>query len=99
MIPVEVHSELKPLIPGFLARIRADIVRCRVAFTLGQHSTLRALCHKNNGCCAMYGFEHLGALFSSLERVSLTDIAKDKAQMNALVALERYANHLEVTYR
>lgn len=97
MIPVEVHSELKPLIPGFLARIRADIVRCRVALTIGQHSTLRALCHKNNGCCAMYGFDHLGELFAALERVSLTGFSK--AQMNALVALERYADRLEITYR
>lgn len=97
MIQVQVNSELRPLIPSFLTRIRGDVIRCRLAATTGQLSTLRALCHKNRGCCAMYGFEQLAALFSSLERASLADIRRGQAP--ALRQLELYAAQLEVTYR
>lgn len=97
MIQVEVTSELRPLIPGFLASIRADIVRCRIAASAGQLSAVKALCHKNRGCCAMYGFNQLAALFLALEHVSLADIRR--GHMPALVQLERYAAQLAVTYR
>lgn len=97
MIQVEVNSELRPLIPGFLGRIRADIVRCRIAVTAGHQGALKALCHKNRGCCAMYGFNKLAALFSALEHVSLADMRR--GQTPALVQLERYAAQLAVTYR
>lgn len=111
-LPVRVDATLRPLIPGFLRRVRADIVGCRIALTAGRLSHLRALCHKNTGCCAMYGFVDLSQHFAALERC-MTDAkavnrqvaripraeTKNRAATAAMTALERYAARLHITYQ
>lgn len=111
-LPVRVDATLRPLIPGFLQRVRADIVGCRLALTTGRYTQLKALCHKNTGCCAMYGFMSLSQHFATLER-SMTDATavkrpvarisrhetRNRAAMAAMTALETYAARLHITYQ
>lgn len=109
MTHVAVQTQLRPLIPGFLARVRADIALCKMAVTAGHHNKLRALCHKNSGSCAMYGFETLGDLFATLEHVSLADtrpkdpnkggVRPEPTVGSAFAQLERYADQLTISFR
>lgn len=70
MAYVAIEAQLRPLIPDFLTRVRSDIVQCRVAVLAARRSTLRQLCHKNRGCCAMFGFSQLSQLFAALEEAA-----------------------------
>lgn len=95
---ITIENELRPLIPAFLTRMRYDIALCKVAVLSGHHSKLRALCHKNSGSCAMYGFAELSELFASLEQASLA--SRSRSQIGAAVErLSRYADRMEITFR
>lgn len=110
MAHVAIEAQLRPLIPDFLMRVRSDIAKCRIAVLSARNSTLRQLCHKNKGCCAMFGFNQLSLLFATLEQTTLAKPAALPRQprnggptqsapaWQALVALERYAAGLEVRY-
>lgn len=102
---VRVDATLRPLIPAFLQRVRTDIVGCRVALTTGRYSQLKALCHKNKGCCAMYGFVSLSRHFAALERCfpDARPLRRGGQRVGgeslaAMTALETYASQLHITY-
>jgi signal transduction histidine kinase/CheY-like chemotaxis protein/HPt (histidine-containing phosphotransfer) domain-containing protein len=87
-IPVTVESWLKPVIPAYLEKRRADVAKLRVALEQREFSTVRTLGHQMAGSGAGYGFTQITQIGEMLEESAL---AEDAARIrDGISALDRY---------
>jgi signal transduction histidine kinase/CheY-like chemotaxis protein len=84
-IHVEVESWLKPVVPGYLEKRRADVTKLRHALEQGDYATVRTLGHQMTGTGASYGFADITEIGAMLEESALAgDAARIKSGINAL---------------
>jgi signal transduction histidine kinase/CheY-like chemotaxis protein len=89
---VEVESWLKPVIPAYLEKRRADLVKLKTALEQGDYDTVRTLGHQMAGSGAGYGFAKITEIGGALEESAL---AGDTPRIrNGIVQLERYLNDI-----
>jgi signal transduction histidine kinase/DNA-binding response OmpR family regulator len=87
-IPVTVESWLKPVIPAYLEKRRADVQKLRVALEQSDYSTVRTLGHQMAGSGGGYGFAQLTKIGEMLEESAL---AEDAARIrDGIGELDRY---------
>jgi len=78
-------SEVADLVPGYLARRRADLPKLREALAAQDFATLRSMGHKLSGTGAGYGLPALSTIGAALERAArASDIAPMKGLIDAL---------------
>jgi signal transduction histidine kinase/CheY-like chemotaxis protein len=88
----EVESWLKPVIPAYLEKRRADLVKLKTALEQGDYDTVRTLGHQMAGSGAGYGFAQITEIGGALEESAL---AGDTPRIrNGIVQLERYLNDI-----
>jgi signal transduction histidine kinase/DNA-binding NarL/FixJ family response regulator len=89
---VEAESWLKPVIPAYLEKRRADVVKLKAALDLGDYDTVRTLGHQMAGSGAGYGFAKITEIGSDLEESAL---AGDTAQIReGIVQLEQFLSKI-----
>jgi HPt (histidine-containing phosphotransfer) domain-containing protein len=85
---VTVESWLKPVIPAYLEKRRADVQKLRVALEQSDYSTVRTLGHQMAGSGGGYGFAQLTKIGEMLEESAL---AEDAARIrDGIGELDRY---------
>jgi signal transduction histidine kinase/CheY-like chemotaxis protein len=85
---VEVESWLKPVIPAYLEKRRADVLKLKAALEQGDYDTVRTLGHQMAGSGASYGFAKITEIGGALEESAL---AGDAPRMcNGIAELERF---------
>ncbi len=96
-IVVSVDPELRPLIPGFLAKRRAEVEDLRAALAVGDMAALRAAGHSLKGLGGGYGFDALTDLGRQMEeRIRAGDVAGVAATVEAIAD---YVMRVQVVYR
>jgi signal transduction histidine kinase/DNA-binding NarL/FixJ family response regulator len=89
---VEVESWLKPVIPAYLEKRRADVIKLKVALEQGDYDTVRTLGHQMAGSGAGYGFAKITEIGGALEESAM---ASDATQIrNAIGQLEQFLRGL-----
>jgi CheY-like chemotaxis protein len=89
---VEVESWLKPVIPAYLEKRRADVVKLKTALQHGDFATVRTLGHQMAGSGAGYGFAKITKIGDELEESAL---AADAARIHdGIDQLERYLSNI-----
>jgi CheY-like chemotaxis protein len=89
---VEVESWLKPVIPAYLEKRRADVVKLKAALEQADYDTVRTLGHQMAGSGAGYGFGRITEIGGALEESAL---AGDAVQIrDGIGQLERYLNNI-----
>ena len=87
---VQVDSDLKPLMPMFMAGRKQEILDIRAAFAQHDFHAVGNIAHGMRGAACIYGFEHVVTLALSIEQAakggSATSVAED---------LTRLATYLE----
>lgn len=93
---VSVDPELRPLMPGFLAKRRAEIGGLRAALAARDMAALRAAGHNLKGLGGGYGFDALTELGRELEqRTRAEDVGGVAATVEAIAD---YVMRVEVVY-
>jgi signal transduction histidine kinase/CheY-like chemotaxis protein len=70
-IHVAVESWLKPVIPAYLEKRKADVAQLRLAIQQGDFDTVRTLGHQMAGSGAGYGFAEITEIGATLEESAL----------------------------
>lgn len=88
----QVEPWLKPVIPAYLEKRRADVVKLKAALELGDYDTVRTLGHQMAGSGAGYGFAKITEIGGELEESAL---AADAARIrNGIGQLERFLSSI-----
>ncbi len=89
---IEVESWLKPVIPAYLEKRRADVGKLRFALEQSDFDTVRTLGHQMAGSGSGYGFAAITDIGFVLEESA---IAGDVSKINdGIAALERYLSQV-----
>jgi len=91
-IRVAVESWLKPVVPAYLEKRRADVAKLRSALERGDHETVRTLGHQMAGSGTSYGFAEITAIGGSIEEAALA--ADGERMRNGIEALDRYLGNV-----
>lgn len=67
MAIIEVDSELKDILPGFLENRKKDIVDLKAALVKNDFKAIEKIGHRVSGSSGGYGFDELGKIAKSLE--------------------------------
>lgn len=84
-IVVHIDPDLEPIVPGFLANRRRDLITIECCLTQGDLNTIGLLGHRMKGDGGGYGFDQISMIGHHLE---------EAAQMKDLVALQRQQEYL-----
>jgi CheY-like chemotaxis protein/HPt (histidine-containing phosphotransfer) domain-containing protein len=91
-IHVAVESWLRPVVPAYLEKRRADVAKLRFALEQGDYATIPTLGHQMAGSGAGYGFAEITEIGSTLEESAL---GGDAARIrDGISALDRYLNNI-----
>jgi len=91
-IHVAVESWLKPVIPAYLEKRKADVAHLWLALEQGDFATVRTLGHQMSGSGAGYGFAEITEMGAALEESAL---ASDAARIRQEIGkLERFLNNV-----
>ncbi len=91
-IHVAVESWLKPVIPAYLEKRRADVPKLRSALEDGDYATVRTLGHQMAGSGAGYGFSEITDIGGKIEESAL---AGDAVRIQSGIdALDRYLRNV-----
>ncbi|HNI67886.1 MAG TPA: Hpt domain-containing protein [Nitrospira sp.] len=82
-ILVHISQDLEPIVPGFLANRRRDLVTIEACLKQSDFNTIRMLGHRMKGDGGGYGFDHISAIGDRLEQAA---IAQNPAAVTAQVA-------------
>lgn len=96
-IVVAVDAELRPLMPGFLAKRRVEVALLRQAATSGDLAGLRASGHSLKGLGGGYGFDALTDLGRALEECARAGDLEGAA--STVEAIADYLRRVEVVYK
>lgn len=64
---IEVDSELKDILPGFLENRKKDILDLKAALANGDFKTIEKIGHRVSGSSGGYGFDELGRIAKDIE--------------------------------
>jgi CheY-like chemotaxis protein/HPt (histidine-containing phosphotransfer) domain-containing protein len=91
-IHVAVESWLRPVIPAYLEKRRADVANLRAALERSDYATVRTLGHQMAGSGAGYGFAEITEIGGMLEESAL---AGNAARIrDGIDALDRYLSNV-----
>jgi signal transduction histidine kinase/FixJ family two-component response regulator len=93
-VHVTVEAWLKPLVPAYLEKRRADVGKLRCALEQGDYATVRTLGHQMAGSGAGYGFSEITEIGAALEESALAGNAT-RARAG-IEDLDRYLNTIHV---
>jgi signal transduction histidine kinase/CheY-like chemotaxis protein len=89
---IEVESWLKPVIPAYLEKRRADVGKLRVALEQSDFDTVRTLGHQMAGSGSGYGFTAITEIGGAIEESAMAgDVARIR---DGVGALERYLSQV-----
>jgi len=89
-IRIQVEEGMEDVVPGYLAKRRADVSLYRDALAKGDMETIRIMAHRTKGTGAGYGLPMLTDLGSALERA-----AKNGDHSELRIKLDEFANYLD----
>ncbi len=93
-IHVSVESWLKPVVGGYIQKLRGDVATLRAAVDQGDYAIVRTLGHQMAGTGGGYGFDPITEIGSALEQSAL---AGDAARMRTGIEdLDRYLKAVRV---
>ena len=93
---VRVESEIKDLIPNFLANRRKDVVSLERAISTSDFRTCQDVGHNMKGVGGGYGFDEITEIGIRLESAAKT---RDSAIMqDCLRALREYLERIEIVF-
>ncbi|MCX7966210.1 MAG: Hpt domain-containing protein [Syntrophorhabdaceae bacterium] len=95
-IIVNIISDLKELIPGYINNRYEDIKKIMTALEHGDYETVRILGHSMKGSGGGYGFDAITEIGRGIEQA-----AKEKdgeAIKNKIVELQDYLKRIEIVY-
>lgn len=93
---VNIDSDLKDLIPGYLCKRRQDIVQIVDSLQDADFETIRRLAHRMKGSGGGYGFDEITAIGAAMEQAALLENADEI--LRQIKHLEDYMNRVEVRY-
>lgn len=91
---VEVDPEIKDLIPGYLARKRADVERIQSALAAGNFAAVATVAHKLKGEGGGFGLDELSEMSAALERAAKAGDGDDARRLAGRIS--DYINTVEV---
>jgi HPt (histidine-containing phosphotransfer) domain-containing protein len=94
---VEVDEDLSDLIPGFLARKRAEAAAIFEAVTRRDYEEISRVAHRIKGEGGSYGFDAMSEMGRSLQHAAA--IRDDGAVTTLARQLLSYLDHLEVVFQ
>lgn len=95
-IHVRVASELRPLIPGFLANRRTELASLERAVAARDADTLRRIAHGLKGVGGGYGFDEITRIGAEIE--SYAKVGNAAGTRRSIQALKRYLDRVEVSF-
>ena len=93
-ITVEIDREIIDLIPGFLARKRADLGKIATALGAKDFAAVAAIAHRIKGEGGAYGFDQLTEMSKELERAAKAGSAAEAQKIAAQIS--EYIEAVEV---
>jgi HPt (histidine-containing phosphotransfer) domain-containing protein len=93
---VRVASELRELLPRFLANRRLDLEQLREALARGDFEEARRIGHSLRGAGGGYGFDEITRLGADIERCAKAGGRRDLAELVARLA--EHLDRVEVTF-
>jgi HPt (histidine-containing phosphotransfer) domain-containing protein len=94
---VEVDEDLSDLIPGFLARKRAEVASIFDAVARRDYEAIGRIAHRIKGEGGSYGFEEMSEIGRSLEHIATV---RDDGAVTALAGqLLNYLDRLEIVFQ
>jgi HPt (histidine-containing phosphotransfer) domain-containing protein len=94
---VEVDEDLSDLIPGFLARKRAEVASIFDAVARRDYEAIGRIAHRIKGEGGSYGFDAMSEIGRSLEHVAT--VRDDGAVAAVARQLLNYLDHLEIVFQ
>jgi HPt (histidine-containing phosphotransfer) domain-containing protein len=94
---VEVDEDLSDLIPGFLARKRAEVAAIFEALAQRNYEDIGRIAHRIKGEGGSYGFDAMSEIGRSLQHVAT--MRDDSAVATLARQLLNYLDHLEVVFQ
>jgi HPt (histidine-containing phosphotransfer) domain-containing protein len=94
---VEVDEDLSDLIPGFLARKRAEVAAIFEALAQRNYEDIGRIAHRIKGEGGSYGFDAMSEIGRSLQHVAT--MRDDSAVTTLARQLLNYLDHLEVVFQ
>lgn len=95
-VNVRVASELRPLIPRFLANRRTEIESLEQALERGDAETLRRIGHCLKGVGGGYGFDEITRIGAKIEQHAKS--GDGNSARSFVLALKRYLEDVEVCF-
>lgn len=96
-IVVTVDRDLEDLIPGFMSRRHADVVKLQAALAGGDFATLRVTGHSLKGTGGGYGFDGLSEIGGRIEESAKA--GDGEALQRHLGALSDYLSRVQVRFQ
>lgn len=96
-IIVKVDSDLRDLIPNFVANRHRDLSLMHAHLKAGEFDALRVLGHRLKGNAGGYGFDHLGALGAEIENAAKG--SDDRKIATALDGIADYLSRIEIQFQ
>ncbi|HYK64516.1 MAG TPA: Hpt domain-containing protein [Patescibacteria group bacterium] len=94
---VQVDEDLSDLIPGFLARKRAEVSSIFDALARRDYEEISRVAHRIKGEGGSYGFDAMSEMGRSMQHAAAT---RDDGALTALARqLLSYLDHLEVVFQ
>jgi len=94
---VEVDQDLSDLIPGFLARKRADVASIFEAVGRRDYEEISRVAHRIKGEGGSYGFDAMTEMGRSMQHAAA--IRDDGAVTTLARQLLNYLDHLEIVFQ
>ncbi|HEV2171019.1 MAG TPA: Hpt domain-containing protein [Candidatus Binatus sp.] len=94
---VEVDEDLSDLIPGFLARKRAEVAAIFEAVARRDYEEISRVAHRIKGEGGSYGFDAMSEMGRSLQHAAA--IRDDGAVTTLARQLLSYLDHIEVVFQ
>ena len=93
---VQIDSDLKPLMPMFMAGRKQEILDIRAALAQHDFHTVGRIAHGMKGASNIYGFEYIAALAETIEQaVNTGSVASIEADLALLVT---YLEQVQIAY-
>lgn len=93
---IEVDSELKDILPGFLENRKKDIIDLKNALNAGDFSTIEKIGHKVSGSSGGYGFDELGKIAKKMELDCKAGQTKEIGKL--ITEFEEHLNSVEIKF-
>ena len=97
-IVIEIDSELKELIPGFLSKKNLETINLKNALSQKDYKTISNISHIIKGSGGGYGFDEMSEIGSLIEQLAKKSPPDNNLIEKEISRLLDYLNRLEVKY-